>query len=141
MPSPSTPANPTPSSKLEKQRKARPSVLTGMFKGLNRAFSRTRSAEKVTSIHKDADAYDRSNRQVGEQSTSQSMPPSPHPTPRRVPASAHQPSTPAVHPRPPKTTVNARPGPVSTRQPSAPAAHPRVSKTMAPTDLVIPPNK
>ncbi|KAG8916251.1 hypothetical protein FRC01_003274 [Tulasnella sp. 417] len=141
MSSPSTPANPTPSSKLEKQSKGRPSVLTGMFKGLNKAFSRTRSAEKVTSIHKDAYAYDRSNRQVGEQSISQPMPPSPHPTPRRVPASAHQPSTPAAHPRPSKTTVNARSGPVSTREPSAPAAHPRVSKTMATADLVVPPKK
>ncbi|KAG8918574.1 hypothetical protein FRC01_001787 [Tulasnella sp. 417] len=141
MPSPSTPANPPPSSKLEKQRKSRPSVLTGMFKGLNKAFSRTRSADKVISIHKDADAYDRSNRQVGEQSTSQPMPPSPHPTPRRVPVSGHQPSTPAAHPRPSKTTVTARPGPVSTRQPSAPAVHPRVSNTMAPMDLATTPNK
>ncbi|KAG8916252.1 hypothetical protein FRC01_003275 [Tulasnella sp. 417] len=141
MPPPSTPANPTPSSKLEKQRKGRPSVLTGMFKGLNRAFSRTRSADQVTSIHKDADAYDRSNRQVGEQSISQPMPPSPHPTPRRVPVSVHQLATPAAHSRPSKTTVTARPGPVSTRQPSAPAAHQRVSKTMEPTDLVVPPNK
>ncbi|KAG8914925.1 hypothetical protein FRC01_003863, partial [Tulasnella sp. 417] len=141
MPSPSTPANPTPSSKLEKQRKNRPSVLTGMLKGLNKAFSRTRSADKVTSTHESVDAYDRSNIQTAEQESAQPMPPSPHPTPRRVPASAHQPSTAATHPRPSKTAVNARQGPVSTRQPSASAAYPRVSNTMAPTDLVIPPKK
>ncbi|KAG8918576.1 hypothetical protein FRC01_001789, partial [Tulasnella sp. 417] len=124
-----------------KTEKRPPLGLTGMFKGLNRVFSRTRSAENVTSSYESADAYDRSNIQTAEQESAQPMPPSPHPTPHGVPASAHQPSTPAAHPRPSKTTATARPGPASTRQPSAPAAHPRVSKTMAPTDLVIPLNK
>ncbi|KAG8920150.1 hypothetical protein FRC01_000897 [Tulasnella sp. 417] len=103
MPSPSTPANNPPSSKLDKKGNPLPSVLTGMFKGFKQVVSRTRKTDKVMSSPNEVDIDHRSNSQTEQRQTPLPTVSSLHPTPRRSPVSTSQHSTATTHQRPTKT--------------------------------------